>query len=143
APAPLVSRVPVVFLPPILFLKRPLAWLEAITRHRGSIAYAPNFAYALCVKRIKERDLEGIDLSSWRVAGCGAEPIRPDTLLAFAERFAPAGFRASSFLACYGLAEHSLAVAFARHGLTVDTVDAERLVRRSIAAPPPNGAAPG
>ena len=70
-------------LPALLFLKRPVTWFQAVTRHRGSIAYGPNFAYALCIKRIKAADLEGLDLSSWRIAGCGAEPIRPETLEGF------------------------------------------------------------
>ncbi|HEY8075986.1 MAG TPA: AMP-binding protein, partial [Labilithrix sp.] len=83
--APLVQRTPIVFLPPLLFLKRPVTWLQAMTRHKGSIAYAPNFAYALCIKRIRPADLEGLDLSRWRVAGCGAEPIRPETLESFVD----------------------------------------------------------
>src|SRR5262249_49319125 len=86
--SPVVHRIPVVFLPPLLFLKRPITWFQAITRHKGTISYAPNFAYALAVKRIKEKDLEKIALSSWRVAGCGAEPIRPETLETFANKFA-------------------------------------------------------
>ena len=61
-------------------------WLRAITRHRATVSFAPNFAYDLCVRRVK--DLAGLDLSSWRVAGCGAEPLRADTLRAFGERFA-------------------------------------------------------
>src|SRR5207249_7205358 len=121
------SAADTVIMSPVLFLKRPTAWLEAISMYRGTVSFAPNFAYELCVRRVKPSQIDSLDLSSWRVAGCGAEPIRPDTLMAFADRFARAGFRASSFLASYGLAEHSLAVAFAR-GLTVDTVDAQRLV---------------
>ena len=96
--APLYHTVPVTYLPALLFLKRPVSWLQAFTRHRGHIAYAPNFGYALCVKRIKPADLAGIDLSSWRVAGCGAEPIRPETLEGFCEAYAPAGFRREAFL---------------------------------------------
>jgi fatty-acyl-CoA synthase len=114
--APVVNRIPVVFLPPLLFLKRPASWFQAFTRHKGTIAYAPNFAFALCLKRIRDRDLEGIDLSSWRVAGCGAEPIRPETLEAFADRFAGVGFKASALLPSYGMAESSLAVSFTELG---------------------------
>src|SRR4051812_26736463 len=110
--APLVKRTSVVFLPPLLFLKRPVSWLQAITRHKGSIAYGPNFAYALCVKRVRERELEGLDLSSWRVAGCGAEPIRPETLEAFSEMFAKVGFKKEALLPSYGMAESSLAISF-------------------------------
>jgi fatty-acyl-CoA synthase len=99
-------------LPALLFLKRPVTWFQALTRHRGSIAYAPNFAYALCVKRMKAAELQGLDLSSWRIAGCGAEPIRPETLEGFVGAFAKIGFRKEAFLPSYGMAESSLAVAF-------------------------------
>ena len=82
-----------VLLTPQAFVKRPVDWLRAISRHRGTISFAPNFAYDLAVRRVKETDLEGLDLSSWRVAGCGAEPIHAPTLAAFAEKFRAAGFR--------------------------------------------------
>jgi fatty-acyl-CoA synthase len=110
--APLYNCVPVVFLPALLFLKRPVTWFQAFKRYDGSTAYAPNFAYALCVKRIKEGDLEGLDLSRWRVAGCGAEPIRPETLEAFAQAFARIGFKKEALLPSYGMAESSLAISF-------------------------------
>ena len=133
------SGADTVIMSPVLFLKRPTAWLDAISTYHATVSFAPNFAYELCLRRVKLSQIDALDLSSWRIAGCGAEPIRSDALTAFAERFARAGFRASSFLASYGLAEHSLAVAFARNGITVDTVDAQRLVRRSIAMPSANG----
>jgi fatty-acyl-CoA synthase len=123
--APLYHRVPIVYLPALLFLKRPVAWFQAITRHRGSIAYAPNFAYALCVKRIKPADLAGLDLSSWRVAGCGAEPIRPETLEAFADTFAHIGLRKESLCPSYGMAEASLAVAFSPLGVGMRTLSVD------------------
>jgi acyl-CoA synthetase (AMP-forming)/AMP-acid ligase II len=127
--APVVCRTPIAFLPPLLFLKRPVTWFQAMTRHKGSIAYAPNFAFALCVKRIRERDLEGIDLSSWRVAGCGAEPIRPETLEAFADSFAKVGFSKTALLPSYGMAESSLAISFTELGEGVKTlsIDGETL----------------
>jgi|HubBroStandDraft_1064217.scaffolds.fasta_scaffold02127_6 fatty-acyl-CoA synthase len=123
--APLYHRVPIVYLPALLFLKRPVSWFQAITKHRGSIAYAPNFAYALCVKRIKPADLTGLDLSTWRVAGCGAEPIRPETLEAFASSFAGIGLRKESLCPSYGMAEASLAVAFSKLGAGVRTVSVD------------------
>ena len=129
------SQNDVVILSPVLFLKRPTAWLEAMSTYRGTVSFAPNFAYDLCLRRVKPSQVTALDLSTWRAAGCGAEPIRADTLAAFAEHFAPAGFRASSFVSSYGWAEHSLAVAFAPGGITVDAVDADRLVGHSIAAP--------
>ena len=120
--APVVYKIPMVYLPSLLFLKRPASWLHAISRHKGTISYGPNFAYALCMKRIKEADLEGvdgrpgIDLSSWRVAGIGAEPIRPETIEAFSKTFAKVGFKNEAFVPSYGMAEASLAVAFAGTG---------------------------
>jgi fatty-acyl-CoA synthase len=110
--APVYHRTPIAILPPLLFLKRPVTWLQAITRHKGSISYAPNFAFALAVKRIKAADLEGLDLSSWARAGCGAEPIRPETLEAFADAFEKVGFKRSALLPSYGMAESSLAISF-------------------------------
>jgi fatty-acyl-CoA synthase len=112
---------PCVLLPPQSFVKRPAEWLRALTRHRGTISFAPCFAYDLCVRRVKEADLDGLDLSSWRVAGCGAEPIHPPTLAAFARKFAPVGFRETSFLPSYGLAEHVLAATFAPRGRALRT----------------------
>lgn len=127
--APVVHRVPIVFLPPLLFLKRPISWFQAFTRHKGTIAYAPNFAFALCVKRIRERELENIDLTTWRVAGCGAEPIRPETLEAFAEKFAPVGFKKTALLPSYGMAESSLAISFTEieQGMKTISVDGDSL----------------
>jgi fatty-acyl-CoA synthase len=84
-------------------------WLRAISGYRATISYAPNFAYDLCVRRVKDRDADGLDLSRWRVAGCGAEPVNARTLAAFSEQFSRAGFRAASFVPSYGLAEHVLA----------------------------------
>src|ERR1700733_2801385 len=120
--APLYHLVPIVYLPAILFLKRPVTWFQAITRHRGSIAYAPNFAYALCIKRIKAVELEGLDLSTWRVAGCGAEPIRPETLEGFATAFSKIGFRKEALLPSYGMAESALAVTFTELGEGLKTL---------------------
>ncbi|MBX3262622.1 MAG: fatty acyl-AMP ligase [Labilithrix sp.] len=141
--SPVVHRVPVVFLPPLLFLKRPVSWFQAFTRHKGTIAYAPNFAFALCVKRIRDRELEKIDLSSWRVAGCGAEPIRPETLEAFAERFAKVGFASKALLPSYGMAESSLAISFSKLGAGVETlsVDGDTLWAENVAKIVPDDAA--
>jgi fatty-acyl-CoA synthase len=106
---PLYAARPGVLLPAQTFVKRPAEWLRAIARFRGTISFAPTFGYDLCVRRVKAADLERLDLSSWRIAGCGAEPIHRATLDTFANMFAPAGFRATSFLPSYGLAEHVLA----------------------------------
>jgi fatty-acyl-CoA synthase len=107
---------PAVLMTPATFVKRPAEWLRAISRHRATVSFAPNFAFDLCVRRVKQRDLDGLDLSCWRAAGCGGEPIHAATLAAFAEKFAPVGFRQTSFLPSYGLAEHVLAATFPRRG---------------------------
>lgn len=119
----------VTFMPPLLFLKRPARWLQEISRRRATISFGPSFAYALAVKRIKDREVEGLDLSCWRAAGCGAEPIRAPDLRAFAARFAGIGFDPSALLACYGMAEATLAVSFdqAGRGLRTEHVDADAL----------------
>jgi fatty-acyl-CoA synthase len=113
---PVYSSRPVVLLAPQAFIKRPADWLKAMSRYRATVSFAPNFGYDLAVRRIRDGDLQGLDLSRWRIAGCGAEPIHAPTLAAFADRFAGVGFRATSFLPCYGLAEHVLAAALAPRG---------------------------
>src|SRR5262249_48370741 len=77
---PLFTNVPVVFLPTASFVRAPRLWLDALHRYRGTITYAPNFAYALVAKRLKDKDVAGLDLSCVRIAGCGAEPIQAQTL---------------------------------------------------------------
>ncbi|MBM4357622.1 MAG: fatty acyl-AMP ligase [Deltaproteobacteria bacterium] len=138
---PLYHRNTVTFLPPFAFLKRPVRWLEAISRHRATISFGPNFAYALCCKRIKDAELAGLDLSSWRVAGCGAEPIRAGNLEDFSARFAQAGFDRRAFMPSYGMAEATLAIAFGEvgQGFRVDTIDAERLESDGVAEPAREG----
>jgi acyl-CoA synthetase (AMP-forming)/AMP-acid ligase II len=107
---PIYCDRPSTLMSPIAFLQRPLRWLEAITRARAMTSGAPNFAYALCVRAAATADLTGLDLSSWQVAYVGAEPVRPATLAAFAECFAPCGFRAEALTPCYGMAEATLLV---------------------------------
>lgn len=92
------------------FLRRPIRWLRAIDRYQGVIAGAPNFAYELCARRIAEAHRAELDLSSWRVASNGAEPVRADTMKRFSEAFASCGFRGEAFMPCYGLAEATLFV---------------------------------
>ncbi|MES9511535.1 fatty acyl-AMP ligase [Streptomyces sp. NPDC000609] len=105
-----------VLMSPTSFLRRPERWLELLSEHRVTVSAAPNFAYDMCVRRVSDAHLEGIDLSSWRVACNGAEPVRADTLRAFAERFAPYGFRADTSFPCYGMAETTLLVSGKRPG---------------------------
>ncbi|HEX8882295.1 MAG TPA: AMP-binding protein [Candidatus Acidoferrum sp.] len=107
---PLHFALPVAVMSPLAFLTRPEKWLHAFHRHRGTIAAAPNFAYELCVRKIADKDIQGVDLSSWRAALNGAEPVNPETLERFAERFAKYGFRHEAQLPVYGLAESTLGV---------------------------------
>ncbi|MBY0280274.1 AMP-binding protein, partial [Candidatus Binatia bacterium] len=103
---PLLCGCETVLLPTGDFVREPRLWLEAITHHRGTISWAPNFAYALCVQRIPEHEIAGLDLSSWRLALNAAEPIVPETIAAFCERFAAAGFRDGAMTPAWGLAEN-------------------------------------
>lgn len=137
--APIYHSVPVSFMSPMTFLKRPASWLEILSKHRGTITYGPNFSYAITAKRVRDRDLEGLDLSHVRVAGCGAEPIQAGTLRAFADRFAKIGFRHSAFVPSYGMAEYTLAIAFST-GVPTDRVLADSLFTDGFAKPAPEDA---
>jgi acyl-CoA synthetase (AMP-forming)/AMP-acid ligase II len=107
---PLFSGFSVTLIPHMQFLQRPFRWLHAISRFKGTISGGPNFAYDLCVSKIKPEQREQLDLSHWEVAFNGAEPVYHKTLDQFADYFAPCGFRRKSFLPCYGLAESTLMV---------------------------------
>ena len=108
----LVNNYETYHMAPFDFLKRPRRWLEAITRFKGTLSPAPDFAYDYCSQLISEDELKGLDLSTWKLAFNGAEPIQVKTLQRFIEKFSNAGFAASTFLPCYGLAEATLAVSF-------------------------------
>ncbi|HEY2945355.1 MAG TPA: GNAT family N-acetyltransferase [Vicinamibacteria bacterium] len=107
---PLYSGAATAILSPLAFLRRPALWLETISRTRATVCGASNFAYDLCVRRVPPAARAGLDLRSWRVAFNGAEPVRPETLDAFCDAFAPCGFRPTALLPCYGLAEATLLV---------------------------------
>src|SRR5262245_35423558 len=100
---------------PATFLSRPIRWLQAISQYKATISGAPNFAYDLCASKATPKQIAELDLSHWRVAFNGAEPVRAETLARFAETFAPCGFRASAAYPCYGLAESTLIVTGGRH----------------------------
>ena len=123
---PLFSGFPVHLMSPAAFLQRPMRWLELISRFKGTISAAPNFAFDLCVRRAKPDQLAQLDLSSWRVAANGAEPIRADTLQRFAKTFEPCGFSAKAFFPCYGMAETTLYVTGTGVGRGVRTVTVSR-----------------
>ncbi|NMX77852.1 non-ribosomal peptide synthetase [Pseudomonas sp. WS 5532] len=134
---PIFSGVPCVLMSPAYFLGRPLRWLEAISEYGGTISGGPDFAYRLCSERVSETALERLDLSKWRVAYSGSEPIRLDTLERFAEKFAVCGFTSNNFFASYGLAEATLFVAGGTRG---QGIPALRVDEQALAA---NRAEPG
>ncbi|ASW54269.1 non-ribosomal peptide synthetase [Plantactinospora sp. KBS50] len=113
---PLYAGARGVVLDPLSFLRRPASWLETIARERADISGGPNFAYEMCVRKVTDAELAGLDLSSWRVAFNGAGQVHPRTMRAFSERFAPAGFAPAAHTPCYGLAEATLLVASAEPG---------------------------
>jgi acyl carrier protein len=132
---------PVVLMSPLAFLSRPSQWLRAIHRHRGTISGGPNFSYELCLRRIPEHELEGLDLSSWRFAFNGAEPVSPETMKGFEERFARWGFGKNVMAPVYGLAECSVGLAFTPPGepWQVDLLDRERFSSTGEAVPAREG----
>lgn len=113
---PIYLGAPCVLMTPSGFMHRPLNWLRAIHDHRAEVAAAPNFAYDLCVDRFRPEQMDGIDLSGWKIALNGAEPVRAATLERFAATFAPYGFDAGAMRPAYGLAEATLLVSAARRG---------------------------
>jgi fatty-acyl-CoA synthase len=127
----IICDIPTVLIPTEAFGRRPNVWLETLHQQRATITFAPNFAYALATKRARDKDLDGLDLSHLRVAGCGAEPINPKVMREFAQRFARCGFRAEALLPAYGMAEATLAITFhpSLTPLITDRVDTERLKR--------------
>ena len=128
---------PVVLMSPLAFLSRPSSWLRAIHRHRGTISGGPNFSYELCLRRIPEHELEGLDLSSWRFAFNGAEPVSPETMTQFENRFAAYNFRKNVISPVYGLAECSVGLAFTPPGEAwrVDVLDREHFSTEGEAIP--------
>lgn len=129
--------VPLVLMSPQAFLVRPERWLWAIHRHGGTLSAAPNFAYELCLHRIADTALEGLDLSRLRLAFCGAEPVSPATMQRFAERFARHGLRPDVLFPVYGLAENVLALTFPPLGRGMRTLEIERdpFLRKGLAIP--------
>jgi acyl-CoA synthetase (AMP-forming)/AMP-acid ligase II len=107
---PLYTGYPVTLMSHLMFLQRPIRWLQAITRFHATASGGPNFAYDLCVRKIRPEQREQLDLSAWEVAFNGAEPIHHKTLDQFADYFAPCGFCREAFVPCYGLAEATLMV---------------------------------
>ena len=135
--APLAAQVSVDYLSPRDFAMRPRLWLKLMSENRATVSFSPPFGYELCQRRLRPNDVKAFDLSSWRVAGVGAEPITPEPLRCFAETLAPAGFNKNAFVAGYGMAESTLAVSFSPlgRGLITDNVDRDHLANFQKAIP--------
>ncbi len=129
--ASLVLGFPTVLMSPLAFLSRPVSWMRAIHRHGGTLSGGPNFSFELCLRRIADEDMEGIDLSTWRFAFNAAEPVSPDTIVEFEKRFARWGLRKNCLSPSYGLAESSVGVAITVPGTPwiADRLDRERFTR--------------
>jgi acyl-CoA synthetase (AMP-forming)/AMP-acid ligase II len=123
---PMYLGCPSTLISPVSFLQRPIRWLEAISRYKGTTSGAPNFAYDLCVDKVTPEQMESLDLRSWTLAFCGAEPVRPETLERFARTFEPCGFRKAAFYPCFGMAESTLLVSGGQGPGEPRTMDIDR-----------------
>jgi len=134
--ASLVLGFPTVLMSPLAFLSRPVSWMRAIHRHRGTMSGGPNFSFELCLRRITDEEMTGIDLSSWRFAFNAAEPVSPDTIVQFERRFGKYGLRPNCLSPSYGLAESSVGVAITTPGTSwrADRLDRDRFSRTGEAA---------
>ena len=133
----LAAQMSVDYLSPMDFVMRPRLWLTLMSQNKATISFSPPVGYELTMRRVKKEHIEALDLSSWRVAGVGAEPIRVQPLHRFAEVLKPCGFNQRAFVAGYGMAETSLAVSFSPldQGLSQDYIDPEYLATFQIAVP--------
>ena len=136
----LYHGIPLILMSPLAFLARPTLWLQTIMRYRGTISAAPNFAYELCVRHVDDATLAGLDLSTWRLAFNGAEPVSPSTITSFASRFAPFGLQQQTITPVYGLAESSVGLAFPPlgRGPRIDPILNEPFARVGKAMPATN-----
>jgi fatty-acyl-CoA synthase len=134
---PLACQLSVDILPTREFARRPLLWLELISRNRGTVSFSPSFGYELSLRRAETASTEGLDLSSWRRAGIGGDMVRPAVLTRFAARFAERGFGEEVFVPCYGMAEATLALSFTPpgQGAKQDVIDGMILEREHRAVP--------
>jgi 1-acyl-sn-glycerol-3-phosphate acyltransferase len=137
----LYFAAPLVVMSPLTFIVRPEQWLWAIHRHRATLSAAPNFGFELCLRKIEDRAVAGLDLSSLRMVANGSEAVAPDTIRRFATRFTKYGFRADAMAPVYGLAENAVGLAFPPLGRApiIDRIDRTQLARKGRAVP----AAPG
>lgn len=134
---PLALGARSVLMAPQAWLRRPASLLRAVHQHRGTLSTMPNFGFAHCVRRVADSELEGIDLGSWRTVVCGGEPIRAETMRAFAERFAPYGLSPRALMAGYGMAENTVGINHGPHGggIVAERVSRQALEREGVARP--------
>ncbi|MGF1703000.1 AMP-binding protein [Photobacterium makurazakiensis] len=139
----LYHAMPLVIMSPLAFLSQPHRWLWAIHRHNGTLSPAPNFAYELCLNKIADSDLEGLDLNRWRLSWNGAEPISPQTMARFTARFSQYGFRPETMSPVYGLAESSVGLTFPAHSRPprIETVQRKVMMRSGTAVAARDGEA--
>ncbi|MBV8199603.1 MAG: AMP-binding protein [Acidobacteria bacterium] len=135
--ASLYYGMPLVLMSPLGFLARPARWLQLLSRHRGTLSAAPNFAYELCARKVADEELLGLDLSAWRFALNGAEPVSSEAIRRFSERFRGSGFHPEAMAPVYGLAENSLALTIPPlgRGPVVDVVERASFERSGRAVP--------
>jgi fatty-acyl-CoA synthase len=133
----LYHGVPLILMTPFSFLNHPEKWLWAIHYHRGTISGAPNFAYDLCVRKIEPNQIEGLDLSSWRIAANGAEKVYPRTLQQFTDKFAPYGLKRTTILPVYGLAESTVCLTIPplEREFRIDHIDRKKFEKERLAQP--------
>ncbi len=134
--------VPLVVMSPQAFLIRPSRWLWAIHANQGTMSAGPNFSYELCLAKVRDDEIQGLDLSSWRLAYNGAEPVSPTTIERFADRFGPYGFRRDAMTPVYGLAESAVGLAFPPlgRGPVIDRIRRDAFTRSGRAEPAEPGA---
>ena len=142
---PVAAQISVDYLDTREFAMRPRQWINLMDKTKATISFGPPFGYELCARRLRKGEAEKYDLSNWRVAGVGAEMIRSETLDRFAKALAPAGFNPKAFLACYGMAECSLAISFAPlfEGHSTDCIDGDHHSDHRVARPIEDFANPG
>ncbi|HCU15018.1 MULTISPECIES: fatty acyl-AMP ligase [Hafnia] len=138
---PMATQLSVDYLSTQDFAMRPMQWLKLISKNRCTVSVAPPFGYNLCLRRVNDKDLAELDLSCWRVAGVGAEPISAEQLNQFGECFSKAHFDSKAFMPCYGLAENALAVSFGEEaiGTQINEVDRDILENQGRAVAPTKG----
>lgn len=133
----LYFAAPLVVMSPLMFIVRPEQWLWAIHRHRATLSASPNFGFGLCLHKIQDRTISGLDLSSLRMVANGSEAVLPDTIRQFSDRFAKYGFRPEAMAPVYGLAENAVGLAFPPPGRApiIDRVDRAALMQQARALP--------